>query len=441
MKQKNKSKKAAERSAKRLKSSVVFFIAAAVVIAAGFFALSQYVVYENSRRVVLVSNRQENDFDKSDYSVIFTVSKQWISAGTVGAEYDAVIYNYSRNDIDDWEVKIKVPYGSYIDSSWNGVFQYNDKGDEITITPIETTNTAAAGGNQGFGMVMYTDTTFAPWDITFSFSTNRSITDYVYFYILTALAAVVIVIALIALISGIRVKRVLKRQQQYKKIIDETLDAFANVIDAKDEYTKGHSARVAHYTCELAKLMGMNEDEQENLKIIALLHDIGKVGVPDAVLNKPGRLTEEELCIIHTHTVTGNKILSNFTSVENIAAGAHYHHEKFDGTGYPDGLKGEEIPLCARIICVADSYDAMSSSRCYRKPLEKQKIIKELLDCSGTQFDPEIVPFMVELIEKGEAPIVFDNNEKPTPAEAEKPAETAGLEKTVDGENTEKAAE
>lgn len=387
-----------------------YFIFAYIFLALCFVGLILFTEYENSKKTVLSLDRSHNDFNGAQYSVDISVSKEWISEGTVGAQYDGVIYNYSDHNIDDWTIELTVPYDSRIDSDWNGIYKMNESGNLLTIKPLSYNNTVVPGGNQTFGMIMYTNTQFSPWKLSISFFANKSITEYASFYVLIALCAVVTITAIAFIISDMRIKRYQERQLQYKKIIDETLDAFANVIDAKDEYTNGHSARVAYYAHELARRMGMSEQEQENIRIIALLHDIGKVGIPDAILNKPGILSSEEREIIRTHTTVGNKILANFTSVENIAAGSHYHHERMDGKGYPDGLSGEDIPLCARIICVADSYDAMSSSRCYRKLLSSEEIIEELKNCSGTQFDSSIVPYMISMIEDNTAPIVFEND-------------------------------
>ena len=151
--------------------------------------------------------------------------------------------------------------------------------------------------------------------------------------------------------------------------------------------------------------MGYEGEELDRIYYIALLHDCGKIGVPDNILGKPGRLTDEEFEIIKSHTVRGGEILSNFKSLENAGEGALYHHERYDGRGYPKGLKGEEIPLIARMICVADSFDAMNSSRVYRKNLSKEYIINELKKNQGTQFDPEIAEIMLKLINEGKVNI------------------------------------
>lgn len=200
-------------------------------------------------------------------------------------------------------------------------------------------------------------------------------------------------------IYAIKLHRIRRRQQEYRHITEQSLLTFAGAIDAKDKYTKDHSTRVAHYSRELARRMGMTEEEQENIYYIALLHDVGKIGIPDQVLNKPGHLTDEEFHLIQTHPAIGGEILKNFTALDGIAEGARYHHERYDGKGYCEGISGESIPLTARIIAVADAYDAMSSDRCYRKGLPREIIEEELKKGAGSQFDPQIVPHMLAIIE------------------------------------------
>ncbi len=172
----------------------------------------------------------------------------------------------------------------------------------------------------------------------------------------------------------------------------------ADAIDAKDAYTKGHSGRVADYSKEIAKRFGYSTERQEEIYMMGLLHDVGKIGVPDAVINKPGRLTDEEYEIIKTHPTRGAKILQNIEEMPKLATGAHWHHERYDGKGYPDGLSGENIPEEARIIAVADAYDAMTSNRSYRGVIPQDVVKGELIKGSGTQFDPRFAAIMLDII-------------------------------------------
>ena len=212
------------------------------------------------------------------------------------------------------------------------------------------------------------------------------------------------------LIIRYKTRQSLKRQMEYKSITLESLQAIARTIDAKDEYTNGHSIRVSYYSRLIAENMGMQQDEIENIYYIALLHDIGKIAIPDSILNKPGRLTDEEFKIMKSHTTRGARILKGISTIPQIIEGAKSHHERYDGTGYPEGLKGENIPLVARIICCADCFDAMASKRVYKEPFSLDVIIGEFERCSGTQFDPEIAKIVIGMISSGKLkPYSADN--------------------------------
>ncbi len=185
-----------------------------------------------------------------------------------------------------------------------------------------------------------------------------------------------------------------------------TIEAITSAIDAKDEYTGGHSERVGEYACMIAREMAADYDfsEEDILRIryIGFMHDIGKIGVADSVLNKTGRLTDEEFSLMKKHAEIGYDLLKSMgNSIEGLLEGIRHHHERFDGTGYPDGLEGTDIPLVARIICVADSYDAMTSNRVYRKRLTDEEVIAEIRKCSGKQFDPAIAEIFVHMLERG----------------------------------------
>lgn len=206
--------------------------------------------------------------------------------------------------------------------------------------------------------------------------------------------------------------KVKEKTVQIEQLSFEIVSTIASMIEAKDSYTKGHSVRVAEYSALIAKELGWKEEDVQNLKYVALLHDIGKVGIPDNVLNKPGRLSENEFNIIKSHTTIGGDILKDIESITDVGAGAKYHHERYDGTGYPAGLKGTAIPMVARIICIADSYDAMGSKRIYRDNLPIEVIRKELINGRGTQFDPELLDIFVELLDNGSLNIDFEHAEK-----------------------------
>jgi putative nucleotidyltransferase with HDIG domain len=177
--------------------------------------------------------------------------------------------------------------------------------------------------------------------------------------------------------------------------------AFAAAMDAKDSYTQKHSETVSRYSGSIAAGLGLTELEIKRITIAGLLHDVGKIGVPDSILNKPSKLTDEEFEVIKQHPTLGKNILEHMSSIKDVLEYVEYHQERFDGKGYPEGLKGEEIPLGARIVSVADAFHAMTSSRPYRKtPLTLEQAIVELRENSGTQFDPIIVDVFVSMVEE-----------------------------------------
>ena len=195
-------------------------------------------------------------------------------------------------------------------------------------------------------------------------------------------------------------REVAKTTAELESLSLHVVHTLAKTIDAKDAYTNGHSERVGAYAREIAKRYGYDEDRQEEIYIMGLLHDVGKIGVPDEVINKKGSLTEEEFALIKKHPVTGYQILKNIQQMPNLSTGARWHHERYDGTGYPDGLAGEEIPEEARIVAVADAYDAMSSKRSYRNIMPQEKIRSEIERGMGTQFDPQFARIMIQMIDE-----------------------------------------
>lgn len=176
--------------------------------------------------------------------------------------------------------------------------------------------------------------------------------------------------------------------------------ALLKALQIKDDYTYGHSMRVAYYSVCLGKELHLSEEEIKCLELSALFHDIGKIGTPDQVLNKPSRLDEDEFQVMKEHPELTGKILSEIDGFEGIAKFAMYHHERYDGRGYPDQLKEDEIPLYSRIILIADTFDAMTSSRPYRKGLDYEIAFQELRDFAGTQFDPKLVEHFITAMEK-----------------------------------------
>jgi putative two-component system response regulator len=191
-----------------------------------------------------------------------------------------------------------------------------------------------------------------------------------------------------------------EKTKENENLFLHVVECLADAIDAKDNYTNGHSGRVAAYSKEIARRYGYDEKQQEKIFMMGLLHDVGKIGVPDEVINKPGRLTDEEFACIKKHPAIGYKILSNIKEMPELSAVARFHHERYGGNGYPEGISGLDIPEVARIIAVADAYDAMTSNRSYRGVLPQEKVRDEIERGKGTQFDPQFADIMLEMIDE-----------------------------------------
>ena len=232
--------------------------------------------------------------------------------------------------------------------------------------------------------------------------------DHWWFHLYMLLVAGLMVAWVTWFIARTQIQRTLNFQRkelefarQQVQMGNETILAIAKTVDAKDENTSQHSQRVSEYAVMIARELGFTEKECENLRKAALLHDIGKIGIPDRILNKPGKLTDEEYAIMRSHVTHGAEILKDFTMVEHVVEGALYHHERYDGRGYVNGLKGEDIPIYGRIICVADTFDAMTQNRVYRQGLSIDYVMEELERCKGSQFDPQIAEIMLRLVREG----------------------------------------
>ncbi|MCR5691901.1 MAG: response regulator [Eubacterium sp.] len=195
-------------------------------------------------------------------------------------------------------------------------------------------------------------------------------------------------------------EEVAKKTKENENLFLQVVSSLASAIDAKDTYTNGHSNRVAEYSMEIARRAGYQGKFLEDIYMMGLLHDVGKIGVPDTVINKPARLNEEEYNLIKTHSIQGFRILEKIKEMPKLAQAARWHHERYDGKGYPDGLSGEDILVEARIIAVADAYDAMTSFRSYRNPLPQNVVQEEIERCAGSQFDPQFARIMLEMIDE-----------------------------------------
>lgn len=387
---------------KKIPVSAIFLLISLLLLLGGAFYLTNRVESDSRNPFTLQFTGGRDD---SRYiSVELVASKSWVNDEgseneTTGAQYDGSVVNGYSSDIENWQLIITLPEDGVLDSSWNG--DYSVEGNRIILKPDENTNIIPAGESKTFGFIMISDEILRFSKFELVGYRQTAYTQYPLFWILVVSAGLWVVFFLTYLIVSVRMRAFERRREKDDKIITQTMKTFAGMIDAKDPYTKGHSTRVSIYAQELGRRIGLSKEEVRNLGYIALMHDCGKIGVPDNVLTKPDRLDVDERKIIEEHTTRGGYVLENFTAIEGIRDGALYHHERYDGKGYPKGLKGADIPLCARIICVADAYDAMNSDRCYRPRIPREKIVKELDENAGTQFDPDVVAHMISMLREG----------------------------------------
>jgi HD-GYP domain-containing protein (c-di-GMP phosphodiesterase class II) len=200
--------------------------------------------------------------------------------------------------------------------------------------------------------------------------------------------------------------KVKELEEQHVAFRTSVICAFNQLLDLKDLNTGVHSTRLAEWAIRVARKLGIEEDHMFQVEVAALLHDVGKIGIPDAILKKPARLTDEERAVMNKHPEYSWSILRLFSGLEAASLYALHHHESFDGSGYPAGLKGSEIPLVSRIVSTIDAYDAMISNRCYRQGLPHEEAVRRLLAGAGTQFDPDVVHVFLPVAER-ERGVVF----------------------------------
>ncbi len=264
------------------------------------------------------------------------------------------------------------------------------------------TYTNLKGGTYYFHLSILNTMTGQPdGEIVITIVKEKAIYENVLFQVLIWVGMLLLLVLLVSLFFLRKTRVLLKKQEENKKLVNEMTSAFAKCIDMKDAYTNGHSFRVAKYARMIAERMGKKPEEVEQIYNIALLHDIGKISVPDQILNKPARLNDKEFAVMKTHSSKGFEILEGITIAPELALGAGFHHERIDGKGYPSGKKGDEIPEVAQIIAVADTFDAMYSTRPYRKQLPLSEVEKELKRVSGTQLNGTIVQYLLDMMEEG----------------------------------------
>lgn len=364
----------------------------------GFSLLSYKTTHVEPIDIHLVDDG--SDITENEIYLTLNRSKGWLETSTLHAnQYDGTLFNNCGHEITDWSFSFKLPFDSSINDFWNIEFTVED--DIVTVVGMECIANIPIDESAGFGFILFSSYNAEFNDFELKATPIYKITDYKSFYVLVGIACVLILAMASTLSAEIISIKYEKDKVRDQMIIVQAIKTFIKCIDAKDTYTRGHSARVGYYSKQLARALGMNDEEVNSIYYTALLHDVGKIGIPDGILNKAGKLTDEERSIVETHTIRGGEILKDFTTIDGITDGALYHHERYDGTGYPMGLSGENIPYIGRIIAVADAYDAMSTNRCYRNALDPGTIIDELKNNAGKQFDPAIVEVMLQMMDNG----------------------------------------
>jgi len=444
---------------KKEKNVLVFFILLVIIIAIFVLSVIKTDTYNDTRHNVVFAGSglftpkktQAQEVSvvavarSSTWGKIFDFNNEGLTENNYQAyTYDFNITNNTKDEVKEYSFKMTFSREVYLASAWNGALEVHQDikgrnyvatvpdlrefvaedfdfetftvdgdpliamkpGDYLIYTPSSTMNAMEVpiepfeGSTPGIIMYMEMGENIEESTLELSYTFHRLLINEPLFWISLAGMATWLVVLIIVVITSAQIKKYNERHERDNKIINESIETFTGFIDAKDPYTNGHSKRVAKYTRLIAQEFGYEGEELDRIYYVALLHDCGKIGVPDNILGKPGKLTDEEFGIIKSHTVRGGEILSSFKSLPGAGEGALYHHERYDGKGYPKGKAGEDIPFIARVICVADSFDAMNTNRVYRNKLTKEAIIHEIETNKGRQFDPEVADVMLRLIKE-----------------------------------------
>ncbi|MBO7582881.1 MAG: HD domain-containing protein [Treponema sp.] len=390
----------------KLKILMICFLSSLLI----WILIAAFSIYQNQRNnkkvssITQLSTKPPVDRLNRTYFAI-TKSNNWTESNDMNLfSYEAILANTTDKDLKDWCIKLKVPDETSVENTWDCTAYIDDN--YLYIKADEFVNEKLCSKSEthfGILLISENDLTFRSAIITGRLCKKLSSNTLFIFCCIMA------VISLIAAIYGIVIQGIIKnqatltkqRQEHDNQIIEQTMKTFSNFIDNKDTYTQGHSTRVAAYAREMAKRMGLDQQAQLTIYYAGLMHDIGKLTIADDVLNKTSRLSTEEWSLIQQHTTNGAMLLKNFTILPEINDAVLYHHERFDGTGYMNRMSGKDIPLVARIVGIADAYDAMNTNRCYRLKFSEERIISELDRCRGKQFDPDIVPYLISMIKDG----------------------------------------
>jgi len=445
------------------KSFIIFMITFAVLILLNFAIHAYRTNLFNNRINVIDGAGQLGDCSFS-FLPSNGIEVSWTRTANINGEaidmyacsYEGVFTNQSKVEVSDWKLKIDIKDDCYLNSAWCGLVEIHQNvltdelvqtldlrrldaseielvnyvDGDITLFPLKAGDyliyypdegagekpfaaTDKKPGQAIIGMIMYwhQDMEHVAPAYKLEYQNHKSYfqgKESIAFFVFSSIwiLCLVVGIAVNITVSSLRKKEEIENSKKeierktMEEMLDEMIKALASSIDAKDAYTHGHSERVAQYSLMLARRLGLPAEECKEIFYAGLVHDVGKIAIPDGIINKPGRLTDEEFAVIKTHPLNGEKILSKIEKMPYLAVGAKYHHERFDGNGYPCHVKGEELPLSARIIAVADAYDAMTSQRSYRKTLDQRIVKQEIWKGMGTQFDPLIAKHMIAMIDE-----------------------------------------
>lgn len=356
-----------------------------------------------------------------------------------GITYSCNINSEMEDEIPDWTLRIDIEQEVWLNNAWCGTMEVHqgnneqeldlrsvnpskivlDKLDDPDILiPLEPGDYViyhpsqkeyempiAPNGFKEIGFIFYSnqeDPIPAFSSVTLKCNPSSAYANKASVQVLIGLGIIWAISAIALVVFIIQMRRSEKMLRTQQELVEQTMQTISSFVDAKDEYTAGHSNRVASVARIIARRLGYGAEEQRQVYYCGLLHDSGKVGIPDGILNKPGKLTDDEFSIIKTHSVIGYQMLEKLSLVSMAATAARNHHERWDGAGYPDGLAAEEIPEVARILCVADAFDAMSSTRVYRQAMDREYILGQFETYRGSQFDPRMVDAFLEAVSDGE---------------------------------------
>jgi len=447
---------------KKKKLYVSFMIVFAFIILLNFAIHVYRTNAFNNQKFFIDEENQEQDYtfdlrptNGKDISWTRTASINGESIDLYACSFEGIFDNLSEIEVSDWTLKADIRSDCYLNSAWCGIvevhqnvltdekvqtldlrnleaskieLEFYEDGD-ITLFPLKSGDYLIYYPDEGakekhfaanaykpaqvsIGIIIYwnqNDEFVSPgYEIEYQKHKNYFQGKESIIFVVTSIIWLLFLVAGVAVsitMASIRKKEEIEKskrdieQKTTEMMLDEMIKALASSIDAKDAYTHGHSERVAQYALMLAKALDLSPKECKEIFYAGLVHDVGKIAIPDGIINKPGKLTDEEFAVIKSHPLRGEKILSKIEKMPYLAVGAKYHHERYDGNGYPCHVKGEDLPLSARIIAVADSYDAMTSQRSYRKTLDQRIVKQEIWKGIGTQFDPLVAKHMIAMID------------------------------------------